>query len=569
MISHSPKCDKKALYRAFLFALSILFVFGISASFVWSVQSPLVTSINNEVVVFFVFFVFLFFFIRKNTSFHADEISFLVIISVLLSLRQINNFDNTAIIIYFLYSFGFLVVYSLIKSLNNDEDKKIMLNAALFSLILSSLINIVIVIYQWLGYANDSGVNYWVYPAYSGRMASNLAQPNHLSTLLIMGIYSSFLFVKKNNFLLLIAYIVFSVFCIVLTGSRTAYLSLFFCAAFTSAFLKDRELSFLAWLPLISFLIFSASYDSWSLISPLDFSVARDRGIESGRYLLWEMALDAIQQKLWIGYGIGNLTYAYKQLIPLNLNFSEHSVPSSSHNIILDYAIYFGLPYVLFALIFLLRALKNSYKDLNREKILCFIVLVPILVHSLLEYPQNYAYFLLPMAFLFGFIFDKRRGDKESSSFFFVSVYCIYLILSVFLIKNYYEIEENFKKIRLQQNGVEVSVKFSGAGFCVLRDYCEFLNVHLLSKVNNIDDPYYETLSDRIATPFVMEVGIISSLNRKNYGRARNEIINYCLFFSEMKCDYLRKRLDSIFPDFYNFYPFGEIDKIKNIQNYQ
>ena len=126
---------------------------------------------------------------------------------------------------------------------------------------------------------------------------------------------------------------------------------------------------------------------------------------------MWNQVLVAITQHPWIGYGWNQTGMA--QIAAFDL-YPSHEWYKSAHNVILDLLIWNGIP--LGGLILLYFAgwlywLNKGVRD--AESIIATLMVCAILIHSMLEYPIHYAYFLLPMGFLLGFIQSQYKDLPE------------------------------------------------------------------------------------------------------------------------------------------------------------
>jgi hypothetical protein len=132
--------------------------------------------------------------------------------------------------------------------------------------------------------------------------------------------------------------------------------------------------------------------------------------ISSSRWGIWSNTLALIRMHPWAGVGFGEFNFAWT-LTPFPgrpVAFFDHT-----HNLVLQLAVELGLPlaalvlgllgWALFAA--LQKALRARDDVDTRQAPLrraAFMMVLLILLHSLLEYPLWYAYFLLPTAFAFG-----------------------------------------------------------------------------------------------------------------------------------------------------------------------
>ncbi|MGI9153834.1 MAG: Wzy polymerase domain-containing protein, partial [Rubrivivax sp.] len=128
--------------------------------------------------------------------------------------------------------------------------------------------------------------------------------------------------------------------------------------------------------------------------------------VSGSRFRIWADALQLIAQHPWTGVGWGNFNFAWS-LTPFpqrHTAFFDHT-----HNLPLQLAVELGLPWALVICALLLWALWQA----GRRAVAatgaasaagrCALMMVLLIgLHSLLEYPLWYAYFLLPTAFAWG-----------------------------------------------------------------------------------------------------------------------------------------------------------------------
>jgi O-antigen ligase len=124
------------------------------------------------------------------------------------------------------------------------------------------------------------------------------------------------------------------------------------------------------------------------------------------RYELWKNALALIQADPWQGIGFGMFNMAWT-LTP----FAERSgeLFDHAHNLPLHLAVELGLPAAILVMMLLSWALwqaaRRAWQVVGDEGVAAravFVMLPIIGLHSLLEYPLWYNYFLLPTAWAWG-----------------------------------------------------------------------------------------------------------------------------------------------------------------------
>ncbi|MFM8768092.1 MAG: O-antigen ligase family protein, partial [Rubrivivax sp.] len=142
--------------------------------------------------------------------------------------------------------------------------------------------------------------------------------------------------------------------------------------------------------------------------------------ISGSRFRIWADALQLIAAHPWTGVGWGNFNFAWSLTPSPNRHtaFFDHT-----HNLPLQLAVELGVPLALLICGLLLWALWQAWRRaLAAEPAAsaagrCALMMVVLIgLHSLLEYPLWYAYFLLPTAFVWGFALGLPPASAGSSA---------------------------------------------------------------------------------------------------------------------------------------------------------
>jgi O-antigen ligase len=279
-----------------------------------------------------------------------------------------------------------------------------------WALLAAGVLNALIGILQI--YAPTLTGNGWLSAANANRAGGNLRQANHLSSLLLWSIVATLWLgeVKKLPRPAVIALATFMLFGIVLSGSRTGMLGTLMLAGWG---VVDRRLSPAArrmlWLAPVVYAAMWGGMALWAQAQQQVFDgVARlqQADLSSNRLGIWSNALSLIAAHPWFGVGFGEFNFAWT-LTPFPgrpQEFFDHA-----HNIILQFAVELGLPLATLVLSLLLWALVEAIKaaraatgDTALQLRAALMMVLLMALHSQLEYPLWYAYFLLPTAFAFG-----------------------------------------------------------------------------------------------------------------------------------------------------------------------
>lgn len=246
-----------------------------------------------------------------------------------------------------------------------------------------------------------------------GRAVGNLRQPNHLATALLCAMVMTVWLWQAGRLRApwAAASLVAMVLAVALSASRTGALSL---AVLLLWAVVDRSLPraarwTLALTPLV-YLVFWASLAEYAEWQHAHFyAVERLQSgsdISSSRFAIWRNALTLIAQNPWTGVGWGNFNFAwtFTPFPDRPVAFFDHT-----HNLPLQLAVEIGLPAtaaVLGLLAWSLWRARGAWRVAGEQPghpaRAAFVMLLVLGVHSLLEYPLWYAYFLLPAAWAFG-----------------------------------------------------------------------------------------------------------------------------------------------------------------------
>ncbi len=259
-----------------------------------------------------------------------------------------------------------------------------------------------------------------------GRAVGNLRQPNHLSSLLLWHCIAVIALLdlgklKRGAAALLLAAAIFAV---VLTASRTGLVSVLVLALWG---LLDRRLSRPARVLLLAaplaYLLSWLAMAQWAALTQHTFGGAQrlaESDISGSRVGIWRDTLTLIAQQPWTGVGFGEFNFAWT-LTPLPqrpVAFFDHT-----HNLPLQLAVELGLPLAAGVMALLLWALWRGMRQawavpagLGVAQRSAMLMVLMIGLHSLVEYPLWYSYFLLPAAWAWGFALQGPRATSRAAA---------------------------------------------------------------------------------------------------------------------------------------------------------
>ena len=263
--------------------------------------------------------------------------------------------------------------------------------------------------------------------ALPGRAAGNLRQPNHLSTLTLWALIALVWLGTAWRWSMPVTGAIGSllVLAVVLSGSRTGALGIGLMAAWgllDKRRLPGRMRVLLVALPLIFAVQWVAvahwgSHGSQALDGAGRFSTQGD--VSSSRFAIWSDTLVLIARFPWFGVGYGEFNRAWSlSVMPHRpVAFFDHT-----HNLPLQFAVELGLPLALLisalAVWMLWRAWRSGSAASAERPLavrVAFIIVLMAALHSMLEYPLWYSYFLLPFAYALGLCLGADAGDGDGT----------------------------------------------------------------------------------------------------------------------------------------------------------
>jgi len=308
------------------------------------------------------------------------------------------------------YLLGFSSVILIGYNLTQDESIRVKSYQTIaWIFMIGAILSSLIAIRQWLGFSK--GFSFFEAANSGLRPFANFGQPNNLATLLCMGLASIlFLFeTNKLNKVISSGFAALLIFGVALTQSRTAWIGAIFAVIWWSwkTHHLDTKLSrkaIVAWVGLFVMFIAILPLLTTTMTAHTVVSVA-ERVQASGRGLLWaQFSLAILHGPLW-GYGWNQISVAQvnvSNLFPVNI------MTNSSHNILLDLLVWNGP--ILGSLIIILSLTwlaRLAYCTKSISSIYALLAVGFALIHGMLEYPLEYAYFLLPVGLLLGMVYGE------------------------------------------------------------------------------------------------------------------------------------------------------------------
>ena len=366
-----------------------------------------------------------------------------------------------------LYLGGFALAWLLGSNLADESaagDKRLSWFASF--LVVAAALSVYVAALQWLdleaGYANLV-----VERPQGGRPNGNLAQSNHLATLLLMGLVMS-VWLYQQHYLRrwqTWALVVWLSFGLTMAQSRAGWLSaavlgLFLLWRGQSAWAIGGRRAVLGWWSMLL-----AMWLAWRPVNVTLLLTGESRGLvsltqDNARVVLWRQILAGIEQSPWWGYGWGQTVAGHKAGTAY---ISNGLLTDYAHSLVLDLTLWLGIPLAILLMAtmawWLLRAV---YRINDPRQLLLLAAALPVLVHSLVEFPFAYAYFLFTVAFLLGSLSARQSAEKSGTwtidrlpgRWAAITLVVVFAGLSARVGYEYVQVEEDYRVMRFEMRNV-------------------------------------------------------------------------------------------------------------------
>lgn len=331
---------------------------------------------------------------------------------------QIFFFSNALMAFAYVFAFWIAIVAGFNLSTGQFNREKTFLYLS-YVLVLSGTLTGLIGFLQWL---NLDGVLPGITPLNSARPYANFAQPNNMATFLLMSILAAlYLYeTKKVARKWLVMATLMMLVTLALSQSRTSWVGCLCVVIYLAyqqfkGYIQIKWYVVAAWLLVFVGLIFLFPAISAYLTQVTDtqiksVDIARRATGDLSRLAIWQQMLHAVAYKPWFGYGFYQTGAAYTIISEF---FQGPVWIRSAHNFVLDFILWNGLliggPFLAYFTYWAYRL----HKQVNSvESVIGILMIGVFAVHALLEFPQNYAYFLLPAGFILGIVQAQEIKQK-------------------------------------------------------------------------------------------------------------------------------------------------------------
>jgi O-antigen ligase len=318
-------------------------------------------------------------------------------------------------------------------------------------------------LYQWLQLPPLGDWLSQVVPG--GRVFANLGQPNHLASVLALGIAGVLRWYETGRIERWSAALaaVFILWGLAMTESRTGWMFIGICGLGTillhrRAQLRTSPTAVVAATVVFAVFVLAESrlHTAWT-----QAAVVGELRTQAGtRITHWATLLDAALRSPWVGYGWNQVAEAQYSTVLAHPATGEALM--HSHNLLIDLVIYNGVPLgaALFVALcwWVLRALKGCR---HADAWYLMAGLLALLVHALVEYPLHYLYFLIPAGFLMGaltVLASDRGMHRERSRATLWAPALIMLVALVWVGVEYVRAEEALRRLRFASARIGITM---------------------------------------------------------------------------------------------------------------
>ena len=287
------------------------------------------------------------------------------------------------------------------------------------------------------------------------RPGGNIGQPNQLASLLLMGI-ASLVFLYESGKLKAVSSILFFATlgtALAMTESRTGVLSFLLLAGWWAVKSRSIKFSLSAWTIACAVAVVLGLFWVWPSIFDFALQTGSNSKIDTAagsRLLIWPQLLKAVALRPWLGWGLNQVPEAHNAVAHL---YAVSEPFSYSHNILIDLALGIGVPLTLLLVLLTGVWLWRRIRQANQlQPWYCMAVVLPVAVHSMLEFPFAYAYFLVPVMLMLGLQegFSGAKSVFKIDTRFAAALLLVISAVGAWSVVEYVQVEEDFRIARFE-----------------------------------------------------------------------------------------------------------------------
>lgn len=414
-------------------------------------------SAYHEFSIYLLFLVAFLILIIKKNKIVIDRYIALVFFIALIPLVQyffgkVYFFGDALIATIYLISFASSIMLGL--NLTTQINKKQILIFTSWIFIVSALLSSYMILQQWLLLTNG-GI--WIIDVPHNRPFANFAQPNNCATFLILSLLAVlYLFEKKQiNYIASTGLACLFLLCLALTQSRSVWVyAICFVVWWYWKYnpLNTRLKKNSIWYVLG---IFAGFVYALPIVSQYLGLIGINNVVErttSGftRLSMWHQLILALKQEPIWGYGWNQVSVAQISIFSSypTTEWTEHS-----HNVLLDLLIWNGIPIGTLIIVFFAYWLfKLSQLAYTVENFIALAMIGAVISHGMLEFPLEYATFLLPVGFLMGYVYvdSSFQNVINLSKKKIITFYAVAIVLYGTIFYEYVKIEQDTRLVRAE-----------------------------------------------------------------------------------------------------------------------
>jgi len=339
-----------------------------------------------------------------------------------------------------------------------EQPADLLFNAVLFAAVVSTGLQI----FQWAGL--DPIGPWTLHVTGQSRFYANIAQPNQLASLLLLGLLGCSWSVYRGKLHPTLAILIacFLLMGVALTESRTAWVNLVFLSLGAIVWRKKLPSVHHLWVIMGLGVYFAVCVAMLPLLVSLtDSGAALEYRplVDHARLGAWKMLFDASLQRPLAGFGWGQLAIANFLVIE---NYpSQPGLFTQSHNLILDLIMWNGYPLGSLAVavvgwwVWKILVLARNFSQIH---LVAFVVILG--THAMLEFPLQYAYFLLPFGLVAGAL-HTSLGFKpvfKSNQWVQIAIATTSVLVLAITIRDYFRVETSFYGLRFENRKIVTDI---------------------------------------------------------------------------------------------------------------
>jgi O-antigen ligase len=353
--------------------------------------------------------------------------------------------------------------------------------------VVAGLVSVGLVLAQWLQLWPLRLFDFDLLMYYPGplgyRPFANLGQPNHLATLLIwsmIALWWAYLS-RRVSGVIAVGAAAFLLIGITATQSRTAWLEIM--VLLVGAVLWRRQLAPRHCMHALAGLLALgiALAVGWEAVNhAMELEAARSFSGQMSspglRPAAWELFLDAALRRPWTGWGWNQVQLA-QSMVALD-HPTLHYTWIRTHNIVLDLVVQTGLPLGLLLTLGLVSWMIAQARRVDSAMgCLVWLAVAVLCTQALVEFPQDYAYFLLPAGLMLGALETMHPwgAPLRVSRWQSAGALLVAAVLTLWVGVEYNVAERNLERLRFERARVGPSRNSQAPDLVLLTQLRDFL----------------------------------------------------------------------------------------------